>query len=76
MLSIIKSKDIYDILLKNKNEKARESDNQRKTAEDTSRTIDIFLGKSNPSKNNAEAKEVEKKLSIKKVYFLHKNLYL
>ena len=51
--------------MKNKNEKAKESDNLRKNAEDTSRTIDIFLGKSNISKLNTEAKEVQQKLAIK-----------
>jgi len=51
--------------LKNKNEKAKESDNLRKNAEDTSRTIDIFLGKSNSSKLSTEAKEIQQKLAIK-----------
>ena len=64
------SKDIYDILLKNKNEKAKEFDNQRKNAEDTSRTIDIFLGKSNSSKMSNETKEAQQK-QANKVYLIN-----
>lgn len=43
--------------MKNKNDKARESDNQKKNAEEASRTIDILLKKDNAPKPPNENKE-------------------
>ena len=57
LIFLIQNKDIYDILLKNKTEKARESETKRKEAEDTSAAVDVFLGKSNLAKMKADQKE-------------------
>lgn len=59
------SKDIYDILLKNKNEKAKESDNQRKLAEDTRTTVSIFLERTSTTKSKGENKETQQKQTTK-----------
>jgi hypothetical protein len=36
--------DIYQILLKNKTEKSKESDNLKRTTEDTNKAIDYYTG--------------------------------